>query len=203
MIALDVFKRFGRWDDLLNEPAPKDNLLITTAFWHFSRGVAHAAKGQIEEAQKEQGLFRAAVGNVPQDAIMVISPAHDVLAVAEQVLAGEIAFREGKVAEAVEHLRKAVEREDGLTYMEPPEWIQPARHTLGAVLVSAKRYSEAEQVYREDLEVWPENGWSLHGLARCLREQGNEKEAKEVDERFRKTWRRADVKIGSSCLCVP
>jgi len=202
MIELDVLKRFGRWDDILARPRPPTNLPITTAFWHYARGIALAAKGRVPEARREQQTFRAAAAKVPADAVMAINPAHRVLAVAEQVLAGEIALAERRFDEAIASLRQAVRLEDDLLYMEPPEWIQPARHTLGAVLIAAGRHAEAETVYREDLQRWPENGWSLQGLARCLRARHADAEASRVEARFRKAWSRADTSIATSCLCV-
>jgi tetratricopeptide (TPR) repeat protein len=199
----DALKRFGRWDDILREPAPPSYLPITTAMWRFNRGVAYTAKGEVQNAEREQAAFREAVSNVPEDAVMAINPAKNVLQIAAHFLQGEIAFRRGDMDEAVNELRKAIALEDDLLYMEPPEWVQPTRHTLGAVLLSAARYEEAERVYREDLSRWPENGWSLYGLARCLRARGEKTEAEAVEARFRKVWARADARIGSSCLCVP
>ncbi|MFO0974676.1 MAG: hypothetical protein U1A27_14740 [Phycisphaerae bacterium] len=201
-IVLDVLMRFGRWDDLLREPPPPAQLPITTALYHFTRGVAQAAKGDLPAAGRERERFAAAARAVPADALMAINRAHDVLEIARGVLDGEIAYREGKIDAAVASLRDAVEREDRLLYMEPPEWIQPVRHTLGAILEDAGRQAEAEQVFRADLERWPENGWALFGLGRSLRSQGRVADAEAVQARFRTTWARADVKIGASCLCV-
>ncbi|MCK6457546.1 MAG: tetratricopeptide repeat protein [Phycisphaerae bacterium] len=202
MIALDVLKRFGRWDEILREPPPAGKLPITRAFRHFIRGLAFAAKGELDAAESERRSFREAVGRVPKDAVMAINPAHKVLSIAEHMLAGEISLRRGAIDEAVRELREAVRLEDTLLYMEPPEWIQPVRHTLGAVLVHAKRYAEAEAVYREDLKNWPENGWSLFGLAQAVRAQGKTSEADAVQGRFEMAWRRADVKIATTCACV-
>ncbi|MCO6436736.1 MAG: tetratricopeptide repeat protein [Phycisphaerae bacterium] len=199
----DALKRFGRWDDILKEPAPPKYWPITTAMWRMNRAVAYAAKGKIKEAEKEQAAYREAVGKIPPDAVMAISPAHDVLDIGEHFINGELAYRKGDIDKAVSELREAIKLEDQLRYMEPPEWMQPVRHTLGAVLLDAGRYSEAEQVYREDLENWPENGWSLYGLSRCLRARGANAEAARVEQRFRKVWSRADTPIGSSCKCVP
>ncbi len=198
----DALKRFGRWDDILAEPAPPDILPISTAMWRFSRAVALAAKGNVAEARQEQAAFRAAVARVPADALFSINKAHDVLRVAEDMLEGEIAYREGRIDAAVAALRRAIEREDALLYMEPPEWIQPVRHTLGAVLLDAGRHAEAEQVYRADLRKWPHNGWSLYGLSRALEAQGREDEADEAEKQFDRAWARADVAIKSSCRCV-
>jgi tetratricopeptide (TPR) repeat protein len=118
------------------------------------------------------------------------------------MLEGEIAFRRGNIAEAESALRQAIAIEDQLSYMEPPEWIQPVRHTLGAVLLHAGRYEDAEVVYRGDLAKWPDNGWSLFGLAECLRMKNEMAAAREAESSFRKTWAKADVEIASSCLCV-
>ncbi len=199
----DALKRFGRWDDILAEPAPPPFLPITTALWRMNRAVAYAAQGNVEAAEQEKAAFQKAAARVPTDALMAINPAADILRIAEHFINGEIAFRRGAIDESVRELRQAIALEDKLRYMEPPEWVQPVRHTLGAVLMSAGRYREAEQAYREDLAKWPENGWSLYGLSRCLQERGAEAEAKEVGERFRRVWSRADAPIASSCLCVP
>jgi len=201
-IAYEALVRYGRWDDVLKEPAPSASLPILTAFWRLTRALAFSAKGQIEDAVKEQAAFREAAAKIPPEAKMAINPAKNVMALADHVLEGEIAFRRGEVDAAVDHLRAATKLEDDLTYMEPPDWLLPSRHTLGAFLVSAKRYEEAEKVYREDLAAWPENGWSLFGLAECLKALGKDEEAAAVRQRFEAIWSGADTKLSSTCLCV-
>lgn len=201
-IITDVMMRFGLWDDILKEPAPPEHFPIATAMWRFTRGVAFAAKGQVPEAKNECTAFSAAVRQVPQGAMIQINPAATTLSIADRVLRAEIAFREQKLDESLSLLREAIAVEDELRYMEPPEWMQPVRHTLGAFLVSAKRHKEAEEVYRQDVGKWPENGWSLFGLADCLRAQGKTAEADQVERRFKQAWARADTSIRSTCLCV-
>jgi tetratricopeptide (TPR) repeat protein len=201
-IAIEVLMRFGRWQEILNEPPPPEYLPITTAMWRFARGVSYAALGQVRLATQEQAAFRLAVTDVPPGAMLMVNPATDMLAVADHMLAGEIAFRRGDIDTAVSDLRVAVELEDKLRYMEPPEWIQPVRHALGAILLSAGRAAEAEAVYREDLQRWPENGWSLYGLAAALRQRGAESEAAEVQRRFAQAWSRADYSLKASCSCA-
>ena len=82
--------------------------------------------------------------------------------------------------------------------MEPPAWFYPVRHNLGAALLAAGRAAEAEAVYREDLRQYPQNGWSLFGLAQSLQAQGRRTEAADVQRRFGEAWRHADVTITSS-----
>jgi tetratricopeptide (TPR) repeat protein len=200
--ASEVLMRFGRWDETLREPQPAEYFPIARAMWRFSRAIAYAAKDDLENAVKEQAAFRSDVGKVPEDAMISINKARKVLSIAEHMLAGEIAFRQNKIDTAVTELREGIQIEDDLLYMEPPEWLQPVRHTLGAILAQQRRWAEAEQVYRDDLRYWPENGWSLHGLAESLRAQGKSAEAATMDARFKKAWSRADIQIASSCLCV-
>lgn len=199
----DVLKRFGRWQDILDEPPPPDYLPITTAMWRYSRGLAHAALGNIPEAEAQREAFQAARDRVPYDALLAINRAHHMLDIAALMLDGEIAYHRGDIEDAVEKLRAGIELEDTLLYMEPPEWIQPVRHTLGAVLLSAGRADEAEIAYREDLEKWPANGWSLYGLSRSLEMRDRHQAAAVIKTRFNRVWSRADTRIASSCLCVP
>ena len=198
----ELHLRFGRWDAMLAEPKPRDIFPIATTLWHYARGVAFAAKNDVKQAKLEQQAFFDAVKEVPKDADFSKNKASDLFGIAENMLAGEILYREGKTDAAVAALREAVAREDKLHYIEPPGWIQPVRHALGATLMNAKRYADAETVYRDDLDRYPENGWSLYGLSQSLKRQGKTAEAAAVAERFEKCWQHADVKLASSCFCL-
>jgi tetratricopeptide (TPR) repeat protein len=201
-MPLEVLKRFGRWDDILKEPEPPEVYPIARALWQYHRGVALAATGKAREARAAQASFRAAAAKVAEDARFGNNKAPDLLAIAGLVLEGEILLREGDIKGAITALEKAVLREDQLRYAEPPDWFVPARHALGAVLLRDKQAAAAEKVYREDLRHWPDNGWSLHGLAQTLDVLGRKAEATAVNERIQEVWKRADVTIRSSCFCV-
>ena len=77
-------------------------------------------------------------------------------------------------------------------------WHYPPRHALGAVLLEAGRPAEAETVYWDDLERFPENGWALFGLSKALRAQGKDEQADLIEARFEKTWARADATLTAS-----
>ena len=202
-MPLEVLVRFGRWPEVLAAPEPPEYLPIARALRHCARGIAYAAQGELENAKAEQTAFKRHQAAVPKEAKFSNNTASDLLAVAEHLLAGEILYRDRKVDEAIAQLREAVKREDQLKYAEPPDWIIPVRHALGATLLREGRAAEAEAVYREDLEKLPENGWSLFGLARALRLQQKHDEAAKLDARYAKAWADADVKISSSCYCLP
>jgi hypothetical protein len=202
-LPYEVLIRFGRWDDILAAPDHSDFMPLTRAMRFAARGIALAAKGDVVGAKLEQQAYLAAVALVPPEETAGLDTRQAILSVVTPMLAGEILYRDGKGNEGLAKLREAVKAEDVLRYSEPPDWILPARHSLGAALMQEHRFAEAEQVYRDDLARLPENGWSLFGLAQSLRRQGKEKEAAAIDARFQKIWSKADVQIKSSCLCQP
>jgi tetratricopeptide (TPR) repeat protein len=194
-----ALSRFGKWDEVLAEPAPADRHVYLKGVWHYARGLALLGKGQLDEAEKELAEVRRIAAD-PALNYSLLSPntAAAVFAPAPEVLAGELAARRKDHDKAVAHLERAVRLEDGLIYTEPEEWHYPARQALGAVLLDAGRAREAETVYWDDLKRHADQGWSLFGLAQALRAQGKKEQAAAVQERFDKAWTRADVKLSAS-----
>ena len=184
---------FGKWDDVLAEPLPPSDLRFSYAMANYARGVAHAAKGQWVEAQAALDSVTAINAATPQDA-----EGKTALSIAVYALSGEIATRRGDFDAATNHFRKAAKIEDGGLYFEPPKWYYPIRHSLGIALLKAGHHAEAENAYREDLRRFPENGWSLFGLAQALRAQGKNTEAAAAEERFRRAWASTDVTLTAS-----
>jgi tetratricopeptide (TPR) repeat protein len=200
----DVQKRFGRWDELLAEPAPPEYLPATTAVWRAHRAIAYAAKKDFENAEREHMAFRSAMKAIPETPLWnTYDTAVKFLLVSELFIAGEIALQKGKWDEAAILLEKAAVIEDTLGYGEPPLWLQPVRHTLGAVYLKSGRYADAERVYREDLAQWRDNGWSLYGLSRALEEQGKTDDALAVKREYNRVWANAEERITTSCKCIP
>jgi tetratricopeptide (TPR) repeat protein len=202
-MPLEVMMRFGKWDQILAEPALPDFVPISRTLQHYARAVAYAAKNNVPAALREQTAFLKARTRVPKEAYFGNNTASDILDVAESFMQGEILYRAGKKEAGLAALREAAAREDKLRYDEPPDWIQPVRHALGAALLETGRFPEAESVFREDLKKLPENGWGLYGLLRALQIQKKADEAATVEKRFDAAWKQADIQIRSACLCLP
>ena len=211
-LRVHVLIRFGHWDELIAHSLPADTELYstTTATIHYGRGVAHAARGQLPQARAERDAFAAAYARIPESRYLFNNTSRDILAVAEAMLDGEIAYREGKFDEAFASLRRAVELDDSLPYDEPWGWMQPTRHAYGALLLEQGHVEEATAVYAADLGLdptlsrscqHPGNVWSLHGYHECLTRLGRDDEATVISQRLEIAKSRADVPIQSSCAC--
>jgi tetratricopeptide (TPR) repeat protein len=198
---LQVWVRFGRWEEILDYPEPGQNLLHARGIWNYARGRALAANGDIDAAEAHLERLRALAQDPALDGV-IIEPnlSQAILAIAVHVLAGRIAEARGDLDQAIADLEEGARLEDALLYGEPPEWTIPVRHDLGAVLLAAGQPEEAERVYREDLERFPENGWSLLGLAQSLEAQGEQAAAEQMRQRFRATWASADLTIAASSI---
>jgi tetratricopeptide (TPR) repeat protein len=204
-MPLEVMTRFGHWDEVLAQPDDyPDYMPFTRAFRHAARGIAFAAKGDTAAARREQADYLARAKAVPADEIAAgNNTCRAVLAIVTPMLEGEILLREGRMEAGIAALRDAVKAEDALHYDEPPGWLIPVRHSLGAALLRTGRFAEAEQVYRDDLRRLPNNGWALLGLSQALAHQQKTDEARTMRATFDAYWRRADLTIPSSCLCQP
>jgi tetratricopeptide (TPR) repeat protein len=207
-----VLVRFGKWREIIAQELPKDPELYcsTTAMMLYAKGVAHSVLGEIAEAEKMRTAFRAAKARVPDTRRVHNNIVIDLLAIADQMLSGELEYRRGNFDKAFGHLRHAVVLDDALPYDEPWGWMQPTRHALGALLLEQGHLEEAEAVYRADLGFdgklsracqHPENVWSLHGLHECLARRGDKVEAPLIKARLDIASARAEVPIRASCLC--
>jgi tetratricopeptide (TPR) repeat protein len=191
--------RFGRWDEVLNEPLPPTDQLFAKAMFHYARGMSYTAKLDFAAAQTELNALQAIAAD-PQTKPLdqPTLPGAKLIVLSQHILAGELAGRRLQNTEMNQHFGAAIQLEDALPYMEPPFWHHPVRQIYGAALLQAGRSIDAEKIYREDLKRHPANGWSLYGLLSSLRAQGKTEEAKAVEKRFRDTWRLADITLTAS-----
>ena len=212
-IRQHVLIRFGKWQQLVAQdlPADRDLYCNTTAMIHYAKGVAYAALGEVPAAEAEQVLFRKAAKRVPTSRYLHNVPCVQLLAVAEEMLEGEIAYRRGEHGAAFTRLRAAIALEDALPYDEPWGWMQPIRHALGALLLEQGQAAEAETIYREDLglggtlpraQIHPDNLWALRGLLDCLQRRGETAEAALIRQRMAFAAARADQPVSVSCFCA-
>ena len=200
IIPFHVLVHLAKWDDILKLPMPDRAQRYPVSIWHYARGEAFAAKGDIKKAEDELAQLQEIAKDEKTGSMLIweTNSAAQLLTIAHHVLSADIFARKGKYDSSVHLLQAAVTLEDALMYQEPPDWFFSVRHSLGYMLLKADRSEEAQKVYEEDLINLPENGWSLIGLYNSLIEQKKMTEAEKVKKRFDKAWHWADIKINAS-----
>ena len=193
-----AYVRFGRWQQMLTDPRPPQHEPYATGIWHYGRALAFVARNREDRAKAEIAALTAVMQHDAFTTTLKDLPLLTNLQIASRIVQGELAAREQRVDDAVRVLLEAVALEDNIAYNEPPVWHQPVRQVLGAVLVEAGRVRDAEAVYRQDLQRFRNNGWSLFGLARSLELQGRDADAAAVRAQFTQAWARADVVLTAS-----
>ena len=179
--------RFGRWDEILKEPAPPAELRYASGVWHYMRGLAFAAKPALRQRR------RSSTTASPQS-----PPAIDPTTVPQgstrpdgavrsrsMHLTADIASRQGKTDEALAALKKGIAIEDELTYSEPPDWYLPLRQPSARCCSRRAGRRRPSVAYRQDLRRFPQQRMVAAGTgrAKCCRAQ------KRDDERPTQ-WRR-------------
>ncbi|KAI1340631.1 TPR domain protein [Xylariaceae sp. FL0016] len=211
-IRMHALIRFGRWQEIMDLQFPSDEALYctTTAMTVYAKGVALAAIGDVTGAMEQRRRFAVASKAVPPSRMIFNNKSIDLLQVAEAMLDGELQYRRGEYDLAFAHLREANKRSYALPYDEPWGWMQPPSHALGALLTERGRFSEAADVYAEDLGLGgslpralqhPRNVWALHGYYECLVKLGRKEEALAIKPQLDTAAAGADVPVESSCFC--
>ena len=187
---------FHRWDDILAAPEPKRERELQSAFHHYARAMAYAARGQVKEAEAERKQFEKLRAAVPADSVYLINnKASDFLTLAAATLDAQLQWARGDKKNSVASWRRAVDLESKLHYDEPPPWIYPVRQPLGAALLRSGDAKGAEAVFRQALQKHPRDGRLLFGLQQSLLAQGRKEEASLVEARYKESWKDATAKL--------
>ena len=193
--------RFAQWEEILESPKPIEELKYSQLIWHYARGIAYARKGELELAKAESKALEDLMNDEEVQAQNIpLFPTIPLSQIAHQIVKAEIAGAQGKQKEEIQHFQEAVSLQDQLPYMEPPFFYYPIRQSLGASLLRAGEAERAEEVYKQELTQFPNNGWSLYGLYESQKQQGKEGEAKISFKEFEKAWTRAEIRLKGSVL---
>ena len=184
-----VLARFAKWDELLTQPQPKEKNGFVNAMYRYSRGLAYAGLRDVKAAKLERAEMEEIACRIPEQEMLMINSARNVLAIGLADLDARIARAEGDAETEIVHWRRAVDLQDKLSYMEPPEWHYPVREALGGALFRQGKLSEAETVFRKDLEINPRNGRSLFGLLEALKIQKKSGSMDWVMKEFSEAWK--------------
>jgi tetratricopeptide (TPR) repeat protein len=189
---VQILTRFGRWSDVL-KTKPIDAGPVSATLWLYAHGSALAQLGNVAGAKSDRKTMEAWRAKLTDDPGFLQNSAKSIGALAAQLLDGRIALADGRTAEGIAALEKAVAMEDALDYDEPPDWWNPVRETLGAALLRAGRAADAERVFRDDLARNRNNPRALYGLAQALKAQ--KKDASATTAAFKSAWKGGALKV--------
>ena len=192
---LAILAGFHRWDELIAAPAPSAAVPITRAYWHFTRGMALAAKGRTADAQAELDSLSASAAVLAKDAAVGLNSPADIFGLAHSMLAGDLARAREDMTAAERELRDACKRYDALAYDEPEDWVLSPHLDLAGALLAKHDFTGAEGEYRTELRHHPKHGRALFGLAAALAAQGRKSEAAKARAEFTAAWKHADVRL--------
>ncbi len=185
--------RFGRFAEILEvEERPDSD--VAGGLWDFAQGHAELREGDVRAARKYLARVRE-LAETSEDTFR-FHEAAQLLGLASSLLEGEILREEGDLEGAIAAFERAAELDDQQQYDEPEPIPFAARHWLGAALMEAGRFAEAELTYRTELADHPHNVWSLYGLEATLEALG--KQDPLVEEDFERSTARCDTWIVAS-----
>ena len=183
--------RFGKWDEISRLPAPPKSYAGLRAVWHFARGMARAAKGQPDAAQRERDAMTKTLAAISAEERWGNNAAADIFAIASALLDGNIALSRGDGTEAIERFQAAARVDDALAFDEPAPWYIPPREALARAMLEAGDAAGAENVLREELARRPKGGRALFALIKAMQQQAKPTVA--LEQEFAVAWKDADV----------
>ena len=192
-IAVPVYTyvRFGMWNEVLDLPAMPEKVPFAWAMRHYGRGLAHAALGNLEQANAELAILKKVAASEEIQNLMMRRPnvTQDLMGIAINLVSARIARTNGDGETEIEALQQAVAHQDALPYTEPPLWHYPVRQSLGEAQLRVGDFAGAASTFAEDLVHFPKNPWSLYGaeLAAIGQGQTPDTTAREA------AWQNADI----------
>jgi tetratricopeptide (TPR) repeat protein len=196
MVSAFTAVRFSDWDNALALEIPTTP--VGALATHYARGLALVAKGRIAEARQDleflkSATFENAPGGYPPR-LRAVS------LIAASQLNAAITLAGNDPDHALDMMQFAAQQEDKLDNpLEPRMWIFSSRERLGALFLKLGRNQEAADAFRSDLNLHPENGWSLFGLMTAL-EALHDPQAPAIRARFQKAWARSDFELRPDLL---
>ncbi|GAA3612457.1 hypothetical protein Q4Q39_04320 [Flavivirga amylovorans] len=192
-----VAVKFKKWDTILNMKLETYNLKYPKAIRHYAEGMAYLGKGNLGKAKTELLELESLAKDETLKEITVwdINSVYELVKIAENVLKAEILAQEGDLKSSIVLLKQAVDMEDALNYNEPPDWFFSIRHHLGRIYTLNGQHKMAIELYLEDLEYLPKNGWAYHGIKTAYEALNDKENTVRYDSFFKESWKHADFEL--------
>ena len=198
-IPLLSYVRFAKWDEILAYERPIEEFKFSLGLYHYARSIAFASLGDIDKAINEQKKILP-LKDAPELKVIIKAgqPSDKLLEIANHLALGQIELASMNTDASIMHFKMAVNVQDALPYREPEFWYYPTRQSLGHALLINEDFNEAVNVFNQDLESYPRNGWSYYGLFKAYKALGNIELSNEALAKHQEIWQMSDVQLKSS-----
>lgn len=182
-------QQFASHETVLALPEPPEAHLFMRMSWHYARGAAFAARGNVESAGEEAAAL-AALAELPDVASYDGGgvPLSATLAVAIPALEARVHAAGGDLDAAIRLMDEASDLQAAIPYNEPAWWYYPVRQTLAAYLLMDGQFDRAEREFYRTLIDNPNNAYALYGLAETYAVKGDEAGEEHARHLFAKAW---------------
>jgi tetratricopeptide (TPR) repeat protein len=116
----------------------------------------------------------------------------DLLEMLSLDLRGNLKSAQGRHDEAIDLLKKAVDKENDVGYGEPPRYSRPELESLGYAYIRAGKWELARKAFADEMITRPKSGHALYGIAQSYELAGDKKGAARAYAEFLDAWKDAD-----------
>ena len=201
--------RYGNWQAVVDHPIQlgMDPDAAGAAAAAYRDGILAYARGMLALARKD--LETAARDSDALDAVSWRLHADDhgeekggnpdqVLEILEMLsldLRGNLKSAQSKHDQAIEILKKAIDKEKDVGYGEPPRYSRPELESLGYAYIHAGKWDLARKAFQDEMITRPASGHALYGIAQSYELAGDKKAATRAYSEFLAAWKNADADL--------
>lgn len=107
-------------------------------------------------------------------------------------LRGNLESARGNLAQGVDLITQAADKEKTLGYSEPPRYFRPEQESLGYAYLKARQWDKARDAFNAALRQRPKSGHALYGIAQSYTLAGDVSNATAAYRDFLAAWPHAD-----------
>jgi peroxiredoxin len=188
--------KFERWPELLDETTVPWGDGTSDRMWRsYAAALAHLANGDLVEAVESRAAIAELQNKVRGgDGPFQRGPSKRILTRMLDELAGRIALAKGQTVEGTQLLARAAaaQWENYREENDPPEYPHLLYTVLGEVHLENGSPGQAALCFEKSIEVNPNDGFALAGLARARHELGDDDAAAAAYGRLLAVWSDAE-----------
>lgn len=161
----------------------------------YARGMLEVTKKNFDAAERHSDALDAIAWRLNAEKLDDSKRALQIIETSSLDLRGNLRAAQGRFDEAIDLLKRAVEKEAAVGYNEPPQYARPELEALGYAYIRAGKYEDARDAFKRELKLRPNSGHDLYGIAESYQAEGKRDEAAKAYAEFLQAWKNADADL--------